>query len=558
VVGTVTATTLTGAGSGITALNMGNAGSGTLAVARGGTGVTSSTGSGSVVLSASPALSGTATFASITTSGNVGIGTASPSFGLDVYGATSSAGTIRAMTTALGSGAVGSQLRLMELNDTYGFAFQNINALRLGLLYYNGGAGVECLSVKRDNGYVGIGTTSPGTPLTIAGDLIYNNRLGQLRIQGATNPSYLMNIGVDTTVNAPFGYIQTEWAGNSYRNLALNAFGGYVGIGTASPSAPLHVGDGSAYQNGTSTITKLALLDSTVATNGTVNIQMGKASSTYDSFFLAFTNVGASSAANYAAFGWYNGNTVMAIQAQGRVGIGITNPSYPFHVNGTALSSSQNLKYIDYNSVPNWNTVAPGQTFLSIYGSGKIGTGDAFVIFSDSRIKIEEQTPASYLEIMSNVDVKNFSYIDKIQYGPQKKIGFFAQEVEKVLPDAVSKINDFIPNIFRKCSAEGNCVTMVNHGLLEGVKIRIISSGESVESVVHVVDENTIQVDKNLDPEVFVFGTEVDDFRVLNNDYMSAVAFGGLKELHALVKTQQTTIEMLTERLAALESKLAA
>ena len=75
---TVVATTLTGAGSGITSLNMGNAGSGTLAVARGGTGVTSSTGTGSVVLSASPALSGTATFAAITTSGNVGIGVTNP------------------------------------------------------------------------------------------------------------------------------------------------------------------------------------------------------------------------------------------------------------------------------------------------------------------------------------------------------------------------------------------------------------------------------------------------------------------------------------------------
>ena len=58
---TVSATTLTGAGSGITSLDMGNAGSGTLAVARGGTGVTSSTGTGSVVLSANPTLTGTVT-----------------------------------------------------------------------------------------------------------------------------------------------------------------------------------------------------------------------------------------------------------------------------------------------------------------------------------------------------------------------------------------------------------------------------------------------------------------------------------------------------------------
>jgi hypothetical protein len=56
--------------------------------------------------------------------------------------------------------------------------------------------------------------------------------------------------------------------------------------------------------------------------------------------------------------------------------------------------------------------------------------------------------------------------------------------------------------------------------------------------------------------KLFVVGPEVDDSRMVNHDYLMAVGFGGLKELHALVKTQQTTIEMLTERLAALEAKL--
>lgn len=56
--GTVAATTLTGAGSGITALNMNNAASGTLAVVRGGTGVTTDTGSGAIVKQTSPTISG--------------------------------------------------------------------------------------------------------------------------------------------------------------------------------------------------------------------------------------------------------------------------------------------------------------------------------------------------------------------------------------------------------------------------------------------------------------------------------------------------------------------
>jgi hypothetical protein len=69
----VTATNLTGAGSGITSLNMDNAGSGTLAVARGGTGTTTSTGTGSVVLSAAPTLTGTTTVAGLyASSGDIG------------------------------------------------------------------------------------------------------------------------------------------------------------------------------------------------------------------------------------------------------------------------------------------------------------------------------------------------------------------------------------------------------------------------------------------------------------------------------------------------------
>lgn len=63
--GTWTATTFSGAhtgdGSGLTSLDAGDISAGTLPVARGGTGVTSSTGTGSTVLSASPTFTGTLT-----------------------------------------------------------------------------------------------------------------------------------------------------------------------------------------------------------------------------------------------------------------------------------------------------------------------------------------------------------------------------------------------------------------------------------------------------------------------------------------------------------------
>jgi hypothetical protein len=67
--GTITGTTFSGAhsgnGSALTSLDAGNISAGTLAVARGGTGVTTSTGTGNVVLSASPTLTGTVTAATV-------------------------------------------------------------------------------------------------------------------------------------------------------------------------------------------------------------------------------------------------------------------------------------------------------------------------------------------------------------------------------------------------------------------------------------------------------------------------------------------------------------
>jgi hypothetical protein len=69
VLGTAQATLFSGSGASLTALDAGNVSSGTLAVARGGTGTTTSTGTGSVVLSASPTLTGTVTGGTFSGSG---------------------------------------------------------------------------------------------------------------------------------------------------------------------------------------------------------------------------------------------------------------------------------------------------------------------------------------------------------------------------------------------------------------------------------------------------------------------------------------------------------
>lgn len=95
----------------VTALNMAAASAGTLAVARGGTGTTTSTGTGSLVLSSGPTFSGTANFASITISGSfsMGAGTAaSPSY---TFSGDSDTGIYRPGADEIGI-ATGGSLRL--------------------------------------------------------------------------------------------------------------------------------------------------------------------------------------------------------------------------------------------------------------------------------------------------------------------------------------------------------------------------------------------------------------------------------------------------------------
>ena len=455
--------------------------------------------------------------------GKVGIGTASPATTLHVHDSTNggflelsryTSGTTGDLTHGgiIWKGTSRSVNSAAIYSKTYN---QYEDAGNLEFWASNGGAGaIFVMAVKGGDtagtGRIGIGTTSPLFQLHVTSN-IYNESIG--------GGFYGMNCG---NMN---GLIQGVYNGGSANPDGLANSDMFIGVNYNQQTGQRLAG----------------------TNHGVAQIQLvgGNASVGAIKFRCLAAGTGAVSTIP----------TIMTVNPTG-VGIGITNPSYPLHVAGSA-SASSTFKYINYASVPNWTAISGTFTItLGIYAALPIGSGDSFVLFSDERIKKEEQPTRSYLEVVNSVDVKTFSYIDQVQYGPQKRVGFFAQEVEKVLPDAVTKTKDFIPNIFAKCQAEGNCVTVVNHGLTEGTKVRVFSGQSKIESNVHVIDENTIELEKTLEKEVFVFGTEVDDFRVLNYDYMSSVAFGGLKELSALVKTQAQTIQTLDARIAALEAKL--
>jgi hypothetical protein len=155
-------------------------------------------------------------------SGNVGIGTTSPAGMLDVFGKT----IVRDSTGVNGitlDSAAGAAQRLYS--DYFGAGTEQ--DLILGT--YANRANQLCLATS---GKVGIGTTSPGATLEVAGELRLTTSYACLNLQNfsGANSIYFNNSQPLVFSTAPF--VQTRM---------IITPSGNVGIGTQTPSASLHV-----------------------------------------------------------------------------------------------------------------------------------------------------------------------------------------------------------------------------------------------------------------------------------------------------------------------------
>jgi len=165
------------------------------------------------------------------------------------------------------------------------------------------------------NGNVGIGTTNPVARLQVAADqAAYNNDTGQLVLSGTTSTTKRLILGFNTTANK--GFIQATDTSENYRDLLLNPNAGNVGIGTTGPTY------------------KLAVRDSGAARVHVINSDNNAAGAGI--FFQVFNGATQTSNAtirtnNAGTLSFFTGTTSEAenvvINANGNVGIGVTNPS---------------------------------------------------------------------------------------------------------------------------------------------------------------------------------------------------------------------------------------
>lgn len=383
--------------------------------------------------------------------GNVGIGTTTPSYKLDIQ--SGSVGAFGSTVTAAWSSGFLNHSYFMAPNMTGGglsIAFGKSNGTyNVAKIVYNhvGNASssnyiglgfwdADNILNVRATGNVGIGTIAPTTKLSLGG--YTGSRLPYINGTGTTYNENGITIGSSNSGNANIGG-GLDLTNNTY---SVGAYSPVISFSSISSSG--------TYNNGYAGIWGV----------------------------LAGTGADANWNVGHLAFGTTSGAGIserLRITNAGNVGIGITSPSNTLHVYGTMCVQGAGqyglIKGYDdpYHGIimrgyptNNGNMDITATDCFSAYEYGgdfrfyqknsgvlsmqvRFLTGTIYASstsiqsISDIRTKENIRNSQEGLNIITSLRTVRFDFKDGYNEGKKNQLGFIAQEVEEVFPDAVSE-----------------------------------------------------------------------------------------------------------------------
>ncbi|MCA0366395.1 MAG: tail fiber domain-containing protein [Bacteroidetes bacterium] len=344
--------------------------------------------------------------------------------------------------------------------------------------------------------------------------------------------------GTPTATSLPTGMrISTTSEGNTIPLTAISVRGtGKVGIGLEEPQEQLSVVKGMN-------------IDQNNENGGTIDNGLKFGFNSGEG--IASRRTGGDDS-NYHGLDFYtNFNSRMTITNYGLVGIGTTNPTQAkLVVNGNVNGSIGNFAFFR-NASPLTGTNTTGNSFnYSIYASHRIAATE-FNAFSDARIKdIKEiSNNEKDLETLSKIEITDYQFKDKIGKGNGHYKKVIAQQVESVYPQAISKLTDCIPDIYQLTSIENDFISLPNHTLKVGEKVKLIfvTTQELVE--VKEVNEKGFKIvnpeSSIVNQQVFVYGREVSDFRSVDYEALSTLNISATQALLKRLNEAESRINKL-------------
>lgn len=406
---------------------------------------------------------------------------------------------------------------------------------------------------------------------------------------GSTTENSLLEIGV-----------QNDVPGSSFQDDMALMPSGNLGIGTTTPLARLHVATGATTVNtivnatgsindylqvnvqNTSTGTQAQSGYAATADNGTATtgfVWMGINNSTFN--FPTAYNVGGANDVSFLGSGQdmyianaNNSKSIifstgkvtspyfderMRITNTGLIGIGTNNPTYPLDVSLTVSTAISNYGYLNASGTTGNIPGSSGAVNFSARFAGRVISSE-FNAQSDSRIKDIKGISNSEkdLTILNQIRITDYEMKDKIQWGNKKFKKVIAQEIEKIYPQAVSNSIGYIPNIYQTTKfierTNGGYIltfeypTNINKG---AQKVKIITQDKSIDvKVLNIIDDKhfLIAVDSvnlKVNEKVFVYGEEINDFRVVDYEALSTLNISATQQIYKLLLDQQNQINNL-------------
>jgi hypothetical protein len=392
-----------------------------------------------------------------------------------------------------------------QLSAQFGSAYiQLINAASMNVTTQN------ATTVNVSSNLLTGGFSSNTTNTSVTGTLNFNNLL----VGGTVGTTNQTIITTGSGAGVQWGtIIGSQWTTGTSNIYYVNP----VGIGTSSVNSNLTV-VGNAY------------VSANVNTNGFL---IGGVAGTSGQAIVA-TGTGAGiqwgSASQWTTSG-------LNIYYLSNVGIGTTTVTYPLTVIGFAASKAAPYSNLAYQS-GGWYQAyqASSATSLKIYTDGNIGCAEVDV-FSDRRIKkdVKDFDPAESLDLVKRLRVREFKYVDPIEYGTKAYKGLIAQEVRDVVDEAVALHKGVVPTIFQvPKSFEGRSVQFENK--IEGVSIGDIikvldEESERLLIAVRVGDYELEFSEPLVGPKVFVYGQVIEDLHTVSYDRLVPLLIGAVQAL---------------------------